>query len=70
MVTHQILTMAMIQIAEAIRLTNAFSKKVQDHVYARTRYSVFYNFARIYKTLQCGPANGGWFVGSAVVHGK
>ena len=36
------------------RLTNAFSKKFQNH--ALGLYFAFYNFCRIYKTLRVTPA--------------
>ena len=35
------------------RLTNAFSKKLQHHVYHVALYTVFYNFCRIHKTCGC-----------------
>jgi IS1 family transposase len=38
------------------RLTNAFSKKFQNHVHALALYFAFYNFARIHKTLKMTPA--------------
>jgi len=33
------------------RLTNAFSKKLENHIYALALYSMHYNFARPHKTL-------------------
>ena len=33
------------------RLTNAFSKKVENHVLALALYFMYYNFARPHKTL-------------------
>ena len=33
------------------RLTNAFSKKIQNHMYAIALYFMHYNFARPHKTL-------------------
>ena len=38
------------------RLTNAFSKKFENHVHMISLYTVFYNFVRIHKTLKVTPA--------------
>lgn len=38
------------------RLTNAFSKKLENHVAAVAIYLMYYNFARIHQTLRTSPA--------------
>ena len=38
------------------RLTNAFSKKLDNHIHALALYFVFYNFCRIHKSLKISPA--------------
>jgi IS1 family transposase len=38
------------------RLTNAFSKKAENHAYAVAIYFMHYNFVRIHQTLRCSPA--------------
>ncbi len=38
------------------RLTNAFSKKLENHVHALAIYFVFYNWMRQHKTLRISPA--------------
>jgi len=38
------------------RLTNAFSKKFENHVHALALYFMFYNFVRVHKTLRMSPA--------------
>lgn len=38
------------------RLTNAFSKKIDNHIHALSLYFVYYNFCRIHKSLKVTPA--------------
>src|SRR6202030_151466 len=38
------------------RLTNGFSKKLQNHEYMVALYALWYNFVRIHKTLRVTPA--------------
>jgi hypothetical protein len=38
------------------RLTNAFSKKIENHAAAVALYFMYYNFARVHMTLRCSPA--------------
>ena len=38
------------------RLTNAFSKKIENHLHMLSLYFVHYNFCRVHKTLKCSPA--------------
>ena len=44
------------QMRRFIRLTNAFSKKTENHCYAIALHFVIYNFCRIHKTLHVTPA--------------
>jgi len=37
------------------RLTNAFTKKLDNHGHAFALYAVWYNFVRIHKTLRMSP---------------
>ena len=39
-----------------IRLTNAFSKKLENHAHMVALYALWYNFVRIHKTLRTSPA--------------
>ena len=38
------------------RLTNAFSKKFENHAHVVALYSVWYNFVRVHKSLRVTPA--------------
>ena len=40
------------------RLTNAFSKKIDNHIHMLSLYFVHYNFCRIHKSLRVTPAGG------------
>ncbi len=38
------------------RLTNAFSKKLENHAHMVALYALWYNFVRIHRTLRTSPA--------------
>jgi hypothetical protein len=38
------------------RLTNAFSKKIENHACAVALHAMYYNFVRIHQTLEVTPA--------------
>jgi len=38
------------------RLTNAFSKKIENHAHAMALHFLYYNFVRVHKTLRISPA--------------
>jgi hypothetical protein len=54
-VERQNLTMRM-SMRRFTRLTNAFSKKVENHIHAISLNFMYYNFARVHKTLRVTPA--------------
>jgi len=54
-VERQNLTMRM-GIRRFTRLTNAFSKKIENHGHAIALHFMYYNFARVHMSLRCTPA--------------
>lgn len=54
-IERQNLTMRM-AMRRFTRLTNAFSKKLENHMHAISLHYMYYNFGRIHQTLQVTPA--------------
>lgn len=54
-IERQNLTMRM-HMRRFTRLTNAFSKKIENHCHAIALHFVYYNFAKVHKTLSVTPA--------------
>ncbi len=54
-VERQNLTMRM-HMRRFTRLTNAFSKKIENHTYAIALHFVYYNWVKVHKTLRMTPA--------------
>ncbi len=54
-VERQNLTMRM-HMRRFTRLTNAHSKKIENHIYAVALHFMFYNFAKVHQTLRVTPA--------------
>lgn len=52
---RQNLTMRM-HMCQFTRLTNAFSKKLENHAHVLAIYFIHYNLVRMHQTLRCSPA--------------
>ncbi len=54
-IERQNLTMRM-SMRRFTRLTNAFSKKIEDLAHAGALYFMYYNFCRVHQTIKTTPA--------------
>lgn len=54
-IERQNLTMRM-SMRRFTRLTNGFSKKIENHMHAVALYFMYYNFSRVHQTLKATPA--------------
>ncbi len=54
-IERQNLTMRM-SVRRFTRLTNVFSKKIENHMHSVALYYMYYNFARVHQTLRVTPA--------------
>jgi hypothetical protein len=54
-IERQNLTMRM-HMRRFTRLTNAFSKKIENHAFAIALHFVYYNFVKLHKSLRITPA--------------
>ena len=54
-IERQNLTMRM-SMRRYTRLTNGFSRKLENHAAATAIHFMHYNFARIHRTVRCSPA--------------
>ena len=67
-VERQNLTMRM-HMRRFTRLTNAFSKKIENHACAVALHSMYYNFVRLHQTLKVSPAMAAGVTGRALGNG-